>query len=361
MLEDTYAHSPIKKMFDEADVYGVGYDAERAAKRRVRLALIGYGGVAASKHIPAIQRLKTIWEPVELAAVCCRREVYGRHAEELYGCRWYADYREMLDKEQPDGVIVTSADAVHCEHTLECLRRGIHVLVEKPITRDLRQAREMCEAADKAGLTLMTVANKRYSPPYLRAKKVCPGNAAMFIGRFNLGYDYVELLEGGTVHMFDLARYFMGDVKALYAVATHRYDFNKAGYPFDNCCVNLEFESGAIGQIYTASTALSLHPWERVEVYGEKHWLAVEDQERLTIYDSEEGPEKTYRPVFPNTLIFDEEFGGFMGMIENFLECIRGSAQPLVTGWDGLKAYELVEATHRSVREGRRVTLSELG
>lgn len=361
MLEDTYGHSPIKKMFDNADVYGVAYDAERAAKKRVRLAIIGYGGVSMSKHIPAIMRLKTIWEPVELAAVCCRREVYGRHAEEMYGCKWYADYREMLQNVRPDGVIVTSADSVHCEHTLECLQRGIHVLVEKPITRDLKQAYEMCEFADRAGLTLMTVANKRYSPPYLRAKKHEIEKPAMFIGRFNLGYDYVDLLEGGTVHMFDLARYFMGDVKALSAIATHHYDFNRTGYLFDNCCVNLEFENGAVGQIYTASTALSLHPWERVEIYGKKHWLAIEDQERLTIHDSEQGPAKVYQPVFPNTLIFDEEFGGFMGMIENFLECIRGDAQPLVTGWDGLKAYELVEATHRSVQERRRVELSEFG
>jgi hypothetical protein len=43
--------------------------------------------------------------------------------------------------------------------------------------------------------------------------------------------------------------------------------------------------------------------------------------------------------------LFDEEFGGFMGLIENYLQVIRGAEQPLVTGWDGHRAYELDVAT----------------
>jgi len=357
MLEDTYGHSPIKKMFEQADVYGIGYDEERASKRPVRLGIIGCGGVAQSKHIPAIMRLKTIWEPITLVAICIRNPQQGPKIAEMYGTKWYQNYVEMLNTELLDGVLVMTPDDKHFEHTMACLERKIHVLVEKPITKNILQSRAMCEYADAQSLTLMTVSNKRYSPPYLRAKRHGIENPAMFIGKFNLGYEYVDILEGGTVHMFDLARYFMGDVKALSAVATRQYNFNKTGYPFDNACINLEFESNAIGNVYTSNSALSLKPWERVEIYGEKSWLAVEDQQTLLIYDSEEGPTKVYKPVFPNTLIFDEEFGGFMGLIENFVECIRGNATPLVTGWDGLKAYELVEATHRSIREKRRIEL----
>ncbi len=357
MLEDTYAHSPLDKMFRQADVYGIGYDPERAAKRPIRLGIIGCGGVAQSKHIPAIMRLRTIWEQVELAAVCMRNEQQGRKVEQTYRTKWYSNYRQMLDSEKLDGVLVLSPDTLHYEHTMACLQRGIHVLVEKPITRDLKLAREMCEYADRHGLTLMTVSNKRYSPPYFRAKKAGIENPAMFVGKFNLGYNYVDILEGGTIHLFDLVRYFMGDVKALTAIGTRAYDFNKTGYEFDHACVQLEFASGAVGTVYTSSSALSLKPWERVEIYGKNRWLAVEDQRTLLLYDDETGPTKLYEPVFPNTLIFDEEFGGFMGLIENFCECIRGNATPLVTGWDGLKAYELVEATHRSIRERRRVEL----
>ena len=60
----------------------------------------------------------------------------------------------------------------------------------------------------------------------------------------------------------------------------------------------------------------------------------------------------------PNTLLFDEEFGGFMGLIENFLQAIRGAEVPLVTGWDGLRAYELLVACELSLaRHGETINL----
>ena len=100
-----------------------------------------------------------------------------------------------------------------------------------------------------------------------------------------------------------------------------------------------------------------MKPWERVEVYGDKAWLAVEDQYELLLYDSEQGPAKSWRPVIPNTLIFDEEFGGFVGLVENFLEVVRGQEQPLVTGWDGYRAYELNVATLLSLGREEPVSL----
>ena len=77
----------------------------------------------------------------------------------------------------------------------------------------------------------------------------------------------------------------------------------------------------------------------------------------MIIYDSEEGPAKSYSPVFPNTLLFDEEFGGFMPMILNFIESIRGSEKPLVTGYDGMKAVELINAFYKSLESGGKILL----
>jgi predicted dehydrogenase len=294
-----------------------------------------------------------MWEPVEVVAVAKRTERDGRRLESLYGCRWYADYEEMLDQEELDGVIVASPDDFHYEHSLDCLQRGLPVLIEKPLTRSLVQAREICTLADQKKIPMMTVSNKRYSPPYRRAKKLIDNgpvnDPALFVGKFNLGYDYVWLLEQGTIHLFDITRYLMGDVKRLYAAGVNKYDRNQLGYPIDNVATTLEFASGAVGNLYTSATALSFKPWERVEVYGNKRWLAVEDQYELILYDEEEGPSKHWKPVIPNTLIFDEEFGGFMGLIENFLQVIRGNDEPLVTGWDGYHAYELNVACHLSM------------
>ena len=132
---------------------------------------------------------------------------------------------------------------------------------------------------------------------------------------------------------------------------------NLVNYPLDNIQVSLQFTSGSVGSVYTSATAVSFKPWERVEVYGNKRWLAVEDQYELILYDDEEGPAKHWRPVIPNTLIFDEEFGGFMGMIDNFLQAIRGAEAPIVTGWDGHRAYEINVASHLSISRQAVVSL----
>jgi predicted dehydrogenase len=149
----------------------------------------------------------------------------------------------------------------------------------------------------------------------------------------------------------------MGDVSSVYAIGVNKYSRNLVEYPIDNVQISLQFASGSVGSVYTSATAISFKPWERVEVYGNKRWLAVEDQYELILFDEEEGPAKHWRPVIPNTLIFDEEFGGFMGMIDNFLQAMRGVEKPVVTGWDGHCAYEINVASHLSMHRQAVVPL----
>ncbi len=362
MLEDTYGHTPIKKAFDLGDVYGVGYDEERAARKKLKIGFIGAGPVVQSKHWPAIKRLQMIWEPVEVTAFALRTEKQAHKVEGVLGGRWYNDYKEMLKNEELDGVIVSSSDLVHAEHSIACIEKGIPVLVEKPITRSLQDAQELCSLAERKGVPVMTVANKRYSPPYRRAKKFITegpvSNPAMFIGKFNLGYPYVDLFESGTIHLFDITRYLMGDVRTVRCVGLDAYHKNKRRFPVDNAVAQFEFKSGSVGALYTSSSALSFKPWERVEVYGDYAWLDVDDQYKITLHDSELEGSKSWTPIIPNTLIFDEEFGGFMGLIENFLQVIRGAEKPLVTGWDGYRAYESLVASEISLaRNGEVITL----
>jgi predicted dehydrogenase len=359
LLDDTYGHTPIKKAFELGDVYGIGYDQDRASRKELRLGIIGAGAVVQSKHWPAIVRLQILWEPVTVVAFAQPAEDQARKVQEVFGGRSYSDYQKMLAKEELDGVIVASPDALHAEHSIACLELGLPVLVEKPIARSLVDAERMCRLAEQKELVLMTVANKRYSPPYRRAQKfIVEGpvnNPALFVGKFSLGYDYLDLLESGTIHLFDMTRCLMGDVSTVRCVGVNMYKKNRRGYPIDNAISTFEFVSNAVGTLYTSASALSLKPWERVEVYADHAWIDIDDQYQLTLYDTEEGPTKSWKPAFPNTLMFDEEFGGYMGMIENFLQAIRGSEKPHGTGWDGYRAYELLVASQLSLARGGEI------
>jgi predicted dehydrogenase len=214
----------------------------------------------------------------------------------------------------------------------------------------------MCLQADAKGLPLMTVANKRFSPPYRKAKRLITegpvSDPAMFVGKFNLGYDYVDLFESGTVHLFDIARYLMGDAAKIRCIGLDKYKRCRRKFPVDNAVAQLELKSGAVGAVYTSSSALSFKPWERVEVYANHAWLDVDDQYKLTLHDSETEGSRSWTPIVPNTLFFDEEFGGFTGLIENFAQAIRGAAKPEVDAWDGYRAYEMLVACELSLSRG---------
>ncbi|PZS04792.1 MAG: hypothetical protein DLM70_07425, partial [Chloroflexi bacterium] len=235
------------------------------------------------------------------------------------------------------------------------------VLVEKPIARSLVAAEHMCRMAEERGLILMTVATMRCMPPYRRARRFIEEgpvtDPALFSGKFTLGYDYIDLLESGTIHLFDVTRYLMGDVNAVHAMGVNRYGANRRGYPLDNAVASFAFASGAVGAVYTSSSALSLKPWTRVEVYANHAWLAVEDNWELLLYASEESPTQSWKPAPPNTLLFDEELGGFMGLVENLAQAIRGAEAPIVTGWDGYRAFELLTATQLSLARDETVSL----
>jgi predicted dehydrogenase len=359
-VEETYGHTPSAKAL-AGDVYGVAYDADRAGRRALRLGCIGAGGVFQSKYLPALLRLRVLWEPVELVAVADPAREQVEKVRRLWPVRWYADHRQMLAREDLDAVLVLSADEGHAEQAAAALATGCPVLVEKPLARSLKDAEELCRLADDRGLPLMAVANKRWSPPYRQAKRLLDrgvvSDPALFAGKFTLGYDYVDLLESGTIHLFDLARYFLGDVGSVLCQGVRRRGDRRRPYPFDHAVVVLSFRSGALGVVHTSSDALSFQPWERVEVFGRKAWFHVEDQRTLTLYAEETGPAKTWEPVVPNTLCFDEEFGGYLGQLEHFLQVVRGEEPPLVTGWDGLRAYELVVACHLSMARGGPVSL----
>ena len=194
MLEDTYGHTPSRKAFDLMDVYGIGFDEERASRSKVRLLIIGMGGVAQSKYLPAISRLRMQWEPLELAAFAEPREDQGKKVQQVTGARWYCDHRQMLAEEDAPGVLVLGPDEKHAEHVIDCLEADRHVVVEKPFAGRSRMRGKMCRLADEKGLTLMTVATMRYSPPYRRAKSFIANgpvsNPALYVGKFNLGYNY---------------------------------------------------------------------------------------------------------------------------------------------------------------------------
>jgi predicted dehydrogenase len=146
--------------------------------------------------------------------------------------------------------------------------------------------------------------------------------------------------------------WFMGPVAKLHARGIRREDGG-----LSSGVVSLSFQSGAIGGLTTSAAAMSFKPWERVEIVGRNAFLVVDDQIETTLYDDETGPAKSWRPAVPNTLIFDEAFGGYAGLLENVLDAVRGLAPCTTPARDGAAAVGLIEAIRRSLVEDRDIDI----
>ena len=123
------------------------------AQTKLRVGIIGCGGIANGKHMPALAKLDT----VEMVAFCDTREERAVKAAKDYGtadAKTYTDYRELLADETIDVVHVCTPNSSHAEISIAALEAGKHVMCEKPMAKTAAEARRMVEAAERTGKKL---------------------------------------------------------------------------------------------------------------------------------------------------------------------------------------------------------------
>ena len=125
-------------------------NCESSKWRDVRVGIIGCGGIADAKHLPGLSKL----ENVRIVGFCDILPERARAAKEKYGTEdagIYADYREILQREDIEVVHVLTPNSSHAEITIAALQAGKHVMCEKPMATSFREAQAMVAAAETCG------------------------------------------------------------------------------------------------------------------------------------------------------------------------------------------------------------------
>ncbi|MFH5183487.1 Gfo/Idh/MocA family protein [Paenibacillus sp. TAB 01] len=181
----------------------------------------------------------------------------------------YADYREMLEREQLDAVICFTDDVyAHFGIAEACLLANVHVFMERPACFTIAQAERLLELQRCMGKYVVSRFNKRFTTAYMMAKEIIHreefGRITMFLSKFQGSESASEeqFLFNHVSHHLDLARYLLGEIGSLH-VDTIKLDAHRVGY-------NISFvaESGAIGVIQSGSLQQIEYPMERVEITG---------------------------------------------------------------------------------------------
>lgn len=142
--------------------------------RDVNVAVVGCGGIANGKHLPALAN----FENVHIVAFCDIIVERAKEAAEKYGekqARVYESYAELMEKEKENVEIVYVLTPNKSHSPISCLamETGYHVMCEKPMAKDVAGAQKMLETAKKTGKKLSIGYQNRFSTQHQYLKKVC--------------------------------------------------------------------------------------------------------------------------------------------------------------------------------------------
>lgn len=131
--------------------------------RKLKVGIIGCGGIANGKHLPSLSKI----EEVELVAFCDIVIERAEEASRQYGVKVaevYKDYRELLKDQAIDVVHVLTPNISHAEISIAAMEADKHVLCEKPMAINTAEAKKMIEAASQTGKKLTIGYDNRFRP-----------------------------------------------------------------------------------------------------------------------------------------------------------------------------------------------------
>jgi predicted dehydrogenase len=344
----------------------------------VRIAVAG-AGLIGQRHIEEIEasgaaQLAAIVDPFPAA-----QEVADKCGVPLYG-----SLAELFEADEPDGIILATPNQLHVDGGLECVAAGVPVIVEKPIGDTVEGATRLVEAAEAAGVPLLTGHHRNYSSIMATAREVVAGGALGSIvavvgtALFSKPDDYFEVGGGwrrqpgggpillNLIHEVNNLQALVGDVVRVQATtsnATRGFDVE------DTAAMVLTFANGALGTFLLSDAAASPRSWEQTSqentsyatypdedcyhLAGTRGSLSVPTM-RLTVYEGE----RSWWQPFETSTVDLERSDPLANQIEHFAAVIRGEAVPICSGRDGLKTLLVVDAVVESARTGQPVDLA---
>jgi predicted dehydrogenase len=326
-------------------------------------------GILSFAHLHAeayIQNLRAI-DGVEVIGLADDDEQRAEYFARLFGVHRFRTYEELLEA-RPEGVIICSENSRHLPLVKMAAEVGAHVLCEKPLATTVRDAEEIVRVCRQAGVLSMTAFPMRFSTPLLEVKNRLDAGELGQVYCFNSSNQgelpkkhrawFVDkALAGGgaimdhTVHLVDVMRWYLGsEVSEVYAVANRIFHADEVEVETGGV-VWVTFENGVFATIDCS--------WSRPPYWPSWGGLSFEMvTSRGAVWVDAFRQNLT---VFTHTL--QRPYWAFWGsdpnqaMIEGFIQAIREQRPPRVSGEDGLRAVEVVEAAYQSVSSGQPVRL----
>ncbi len=282
-------------------------------------------------------------------AVCDLSDTTAREIALERECEWTTDWRSLVGR--IDAVSLATPTESHAEIACELLARGIHVLVEKPISRTLDEADRMIEAARRGGALLQVGHLERFNPALVALHPHVRGPLYFEIhrvGQFTARSLDIDVVLDLMIHDLDIVHWLVGsevevtDVRAVgIPVLTNRVDAANA---------RIEFASGAVANI-TASR-VGTEKIRKMRFFQPHDYVAVDYATRFASITSLAAPTATGSWPGVNVRHLDiADIEPLRAEIESFLDAAEGGKPSPVTGEDGRRALVLAKRVLERIHE----------
>lgn len=330
---------------------------------KIKLAIIGVGGIAQVMHLPAILKR----DDIEIAALCDSKQSKIKNiSKKLNIKKIFKSADDLLESGTGiDAALISAPTDLHAEIASKCLRAGINVLVEKPLGRNSREVKTIIGEAEKSGKILMVGMNNRFRSDCMLQRS--------FLRTGNLGEVYYvktgwfkrkssdtkwfterEKSGGGVVIdngivMLDLGMWMM-DFPEVKSVSAVNYSHNS--YTVEDSCIALiKFKTGAS---LTMEASWSFHRSGELfycNAFGREGSTFINPL-RIFKFENNELRELTPKKANPHQ---DSYKDSYEYQLRHFIGSVKGYHKPVSTGEEALKVMEVVDAIYKSAKTGKEI------
>lgn len=339
--------------------------------KKLKFGLIGCGRIS-KKHFEAISEI----ENAEIIACSDIIEERAKEAAKLYNVpKIYLNYIDMLDKEDIDVAVLCTPSGLHAEIGIEAAKRGKHIISEKPMAVNLKDADRFIKECDHHHVSLFVVKQNRLNPMMQLLKKAIEKNrfGKIFMAQSNVFWQrpqsYYDAekwrgtweFDGGAFtnqasHYVDALYWLIGPVQSVMAETA---TMNRKIEVEDTGSAILKFRNGAIGTINVTMLTYPKNFEGSITVMGEKGTvklggIALNKVEKWDFSEYDDDDRYIEEYLAQNKNIF---FQGHLPYYKNVIDTINGDCEASTDGRSGRKSLEIIQAIYKSARERKEISL----
>ena len=299
--------------------------------------------------------------------------------------RFLPNLQEMLQGDLPDGVILASPNHLHVSQALDCIKKGLPILLEKPIATTVKEGKQLVQAVAKLGAKVLIGHHRAHSPIMQQAalsvqsgalgRVVCVSGFATFFkpSTYFTQASWRAQPGGGPIlinliHEIHNLRMLCGEITQVQAMCSNAV----RGFEVeDTVAINFRFESGVLGTFILSDTAAGTRSWEQTSgenkayahypmddcyvITGTLGSLSVPSM-RLQLFN-EIRDASWFNSMKETLLTRAGDDDPLANQISHFIQVIKGICAPLVSANDGLKNLNVIECILEAAKSGKVVTI----